>query len=288
MHISKLEGDEWTQRTARIGFPILVEYARDCREITYGEWQDEIVRRGLGEATWVLHYRRPAGRIGDVCKEYTDQTGIPVPPINLMIVNKNTRVPGYGAHKYLKQFCDSLGLSVNPERCDVRGKRAIIEKALENIFNSQHWGDVLRACDLAETKATRSLKRPHPQSSGWHTGQESDAHKSLKRKIADEPAMVGVKTTENGVREHLLWSGDKLDVYFERVAVAVEVKTADAGFSEIHRGIFQCVKYKAVLQAQQVYARKDPTADCLLAIGGALPEELQNIARLFNVRVVTC
>ena len=41
MQISRLEGDKWSERTARIGFPILVEYAQKYRrEITYGEWKD--------------------------------------------------------------------------------------------------------------------------------------------------------------------------------------------------------------------------------------------------------
>ena len=75
-----------------------------------------------------------------------------------------------------------------------------------------------------------------------------------------------------------------MDVYFNRAAVGVEVKTADAGFDEIHRGIFQCVKYRAVLQAQQIYNRRIPTADCRLALGGELPLELQEIVTLFGVR----
>ena len=84
-------------------------------------------------------------------------------------------------------------------------------------------------------------------------------------------------------------SGDKVDVYFEKAAVAVEVKTANAQSQEIRRGIFQCIKYRAVLQAeQQVYGPVSPTVDCLLALDGALSKELQDIAKLLNVRVVSC
>ncbi|MDE2928099.1 MAG: hypothetical protein OXT71_17020 [Acidobacteriota bacterium] len=292
MQISRLEGDKWAERTARIGFPILVEYAQQYRrEITYGEWQDKIVRRELGNSTVpAVRYGHPAGRIGDVCKEYAARKKVtkPVPLINLMVVNEKSRVPGAGATEYLKHFCDVRGISFNPERCSVREKRAIIEHALEEIFDFPHWGDVLRTCGLDEPKKPHSPKRPHPRSGGWHTGPESEAHKTLKQQIAVTPAIVGVKTDENGVEEHVLWSGDKVDVYFAKTAVAVEVKTADAGFSEIHRGIFQCIKYRAVLRAQQVYDREIPTADCRLALGGVLPEELQDIAKLFKVRVVSC
>ena len=93
MQLSILDGNSWTKRTARSGFPILVEYARNRREITYGEWDAEIVRRGLGSHVLVVQYGHPAGRIGDVCEAYAEETGVPVPAINLMVVNKTTRVP---------------------------------------------------------------------------------------------------------------------------------------------------------------------------------------------------
>lgn len=294
MQISKLEGDKWAKHTARIGFPILVEHAQKNRcEITYGEWKDKILQRAPGnEKVPPSRYGFPAGRIGDACKEYTARKKLtePVPLINLMVVNEESRVPGAGANEYIKHFCaNSLGRSVDPERRSTREKRATIETALQKIFDFPNWGDVLRACGLDEPKKTRSPKRPHPRSDEWHTAEsESEAHESLKRKIAGDPAMVGVKTAENGEEERQLWSGDRVDVYFAKAAVAVEVKTADAGFSEIHRGIFQCIKYKAVLRAEQVHEREIPTADCLLALGGTLPEKLQDIAKLFNVRVVSC
>jgi len=89
---------------------------------------------------------------------------------------------------------------------------------------------------------------------------------------------------QRGQKEQILWSGDKVDVYFVESALAVEVKTQDARFDELHRGIFQCVKYKAVLRAQQIHDQKVPSADCVLAVGGKLPNGLQEIASLLQVR----
>ena len=286
MQLSIREGDSWTKRTARSGFPILVEYARNRQEITYGEWDDVIVRRGLGAHVMAVQYGYPAGVIGDACEAYAKEIGVSVPQINLMVVNQKTRVPGRGANSYFRRFCAHfLDRDVNPDQLRIPDKRALIDRAQEEIFDFPSWGEVLEACGLAETKAPRSRpKRRRPRRSGWKTGPESEAHKSLKQQIADAPAMVGLKTDENGVQEHPLWSGDRLDVYFKRAAVGVEVKTSHAGFDEIHRGIFQCVKYKAVLRAQQIHGRRIPTADCLLALGGALPEELQEIVTLFRVR----
>ena len=286
MRLSIREGNSWTKRTARSGLPILVEFARNRREITYGEWDDEIVRRGLGAHVMAVQYGYPAGAIGDACEEYAKETGVSVPQINLMVVNRKTRVPGRGANNYFRRFCAHfLDRDVNPDQLSIPDKRALIDRAHEEIFDFPSWSEVLEACGLAETKAPRSRpKRRRPRRSGWKTGPESEAHKWLKEQIAADPAIVGLKTDEDGVQEHPLWSGDRLDVYFKLAAVGVEVKTSDAGFDEIHRGIFQCIKYKAVLRAQQIHGRQIPTADCLLALGGALPEELQEIVTLFGVR----
>ena len=283
MKISRLDGDSWTKRTARAGFPILVEYARRRREITYGDWNDKIVRQKLGPPSSPRLYGWPAGSIGDACEDYTAKTGVYVPPINLMVVNKKTRMPGSGANKYFKRYC--LRHNVNPRRLNPREKRALIDRAKKEIFDFPLWGDVLAACRLAETTLPRSRQRHRrPRRSGWSTGPESDEHKRLKQMIADAPALVDLQSSEKGDQEHPLWSGDRLDVYFKKAAVGVEVKTSNAGFDEIHRGVFQCVKYKAVMQAQQIHDRKIPTADCLLALGGALPEELKDIVNLLEVR----
>ena len=262
MQLSILDGNSWTKRTARSGFPILVEYARNRRELTYGEWDAEIVRRGFGSHVLVVQYGHPAGRIGDVCEAYAEETGVPVPAINLMVVNKTTRVPGRGAHSYFRRFCAHfLDRDVDPDQLSIPEQRALIDRAHEEIFNFPSWGDVLEACGLAEIEVPRSKpKRRRPRRSGWKTGPESDAHKRLKQRVADDPALVGLTTQENGVQEHPLWSGDRVDVYFNRAAVGVEVKTADAGFDEIHRGIFQCVKYTRLLhKSWHVIVTRTPT-----------------------------
>ena len=288
MKVTTLEGHSWTKRTARSGFPILVEYARKRRKITYSEWDEEIVKRGLGQHVMPVQYGKPAGTIGDACKEYADQTGIKVPPINLMVVNAKLGLPGKGANEYIRRFCkDYLDRKVDPTKLSDRKKRAIIDRAHVEIFDFPSWEDVLRACGLKETRRTRRRsrsRRRQPSPGGWNTGPESDAHKRLKQQVADNPALIGLKTDDSGIQEYTLWSGDRVDVYFQREAVAIEVKTASAGFDELHRGIFQCVKYKAVLQAQQVHDREIPIADCLLAVGGVFPKELQEIANVLDVR----
>jgi len=283
-----LTGESWAHRTARAGMPILVEFARQRRVITYGEWDAEIIRRGLGGHKFLILYGQPAGLIGDACEELASVLGRSVPMLNLMVVNQQTQMPGRGADYYIKKYCrDFLDRDVDPNRLASQERRAIIEKAKTEIFDYDGWPEVLGAFGLEESlRTTAPAARRKPNPNGWHTGQESDQHKALKALIAANPKLVLIHEAQTGKQEFPLWSGDRLDVYFPKCSTGVEAKTKEAGFDELHRGIFQCVKYKAVLGAQQIHERMIPTADCILAIGGSLPKELLGVAKLLGVKVV--
>ena len=291
MNLTSLDGDTWTARTARFGLPILIEYARERRPITYGEWDAEIVRRGLGTHVLEVQYGHPAGTLGDACLEYAEEAEIAVPMINLMVINKGTRLPGKGANGYIREYCrEFLDEEIDPERLSLRDKRAIIEQAQRAIFDFPHWADVLRAYGLPTTQARSSgatrPKRRRPNPNGWHTGPDSEAHKALKALIASTPSLVGLTDEHQGKLEQLLYSGDRVDVYFRTAALAVEVKATNASWDELHRGIFQCVKYQALLRAQQLNDRAIPNADCVLATGDPLPDDLRDIAARLSVRCV--
>jgi len=225
--------------------------------------------------------------IGNACQEYASNAKTPVPMINLMVVNQGG-IPGRGADSYIKEHCWKIqGRDVAPDLLSRTEKRALIAQAHTKIFDFAHWGEVLNAYGLKETEGTKNVQaeipRRRPDPGGWHTGPESDAHKALKRLIAETPQLVKLPRGHKGKEAHRLWSGDEVDVYFAEFSTGIEVKTRGARFDELHRGIFQCVKYTAVLRAQQIHDRIIPTADCILAVGGTLPKNLQELANLLQV-----
>jgi hypothetical protein len=68
--------------------------------------------------------------------------------------------------------------------------------------------------------------------------------------LADHPEAVGAfGKFKEGKIECRLASGDRLDVLFtnDKTRLAAEVKTSDAPSDEVQRGVFQCVKYRAIL-----------------------------------------
>lgn len=288
MELKALDGDKWTYSGAREGFPILVEYARLGKPITYGGWNDERLRRKLGASKDPRSYNHPAGAIGNACAEYARATGTEVPPLNLLVINKTTKLPGEGADEYFRLYAlRAWKMKVNPSKMTDEQLKSMRDRVHKEIYAFPDWEKVMTAYGLKPSKKTRhrtTTKRKRPKQSGWHTGPESQAHKDLKCLIRRQPNLVGLPSRLKGENEQDLWSGDRVDVYFEKADVAVEVKTRGAGYWELHRGIFQCVKYKAVLEAQQIHDGKIPAADCILAAGGPLPGDLCDLAELLGVK----
>lgn len=100
---------------------------------------------------------------------------------------------------------------------------------------------------------------------------------------------VGIPNPRNcGVTEFALASGDAADVYFvdRKDWVAVEVKSAISNEADITRGLFQCVKYKAVLEAMQLSSGLPQNARSILAIESALPLKLIALKNILGVEVV--
>ena len=66
----------------------------------------------------------------------------------------------------------------------------------------------------------------------------------------------------------------------EDTILAIEVKSRDSNWHDLRRGIFQCIKYQAVLQAQEQSCK---SVDVLLVSECQLPIDLARLARRLGV-----
>ena len=64
--------------------------------------------------------------------------------------------------------------------------------------------------------------------------------------------------------------------------VAIEVKSRDSDWADLRRGVYQCVKYRAVIAAQDI--RRKPVVECWLVTEEPLPSDLKTLTRLLGVR----
>jgi hypothetical protein len=66
----------------------------------------------------------------------------------------------------------------------------------------------------------------------------------------------------------------------------VEVKSILSNDDDFNRGIFQCVKYQALLRAEQKAQMIPPVARAVLVVERELPTKLQNLADILGIKVI--
>ena len=99
-----LQGDSWTATTARRILPLLVAYAESYSPVTYGQLSKEVQRRRWGRYVMPLAFRTVAGAIGDAIQETEEEWDRTIPPINALIVNADTGLPGHSVDYYLRHY----------------------------------------------------------------------------------------------------------------------------------------------------------------------------------------
>ena len=267
--IMKGEPDQKLYQTrARTILPILVRQAGAKKKIYYGDLAKE-----LGLHHRVL--RSPLGCIGDTLLELGEKWQEEIPPIQGLVVNKQTELPG-----------DSVNF-LRHQKMESWQKKVIVKIKLEEVYNYPKWLDVLKELGLSPSEPLNSQLTPLATHRGGTA--ESEAHKRLKNYIARHPGVVGLnKSLALGETEHQLPSGDIPDVLFQsaRCRIAVEVKSHISNEDDLRRGIFQCVKYRAILRACRSLEGGTYEADALLAIEGSLPKELIPVRNTLGVKVI--
>lgn len=278
-----LGGIDWWNDGSKTGnwahamLPILVRQARSEKPLTYGA-----LARELG----MTHHRpvqRAAGHIAYALAEIGATKGwrrrVP-PPLQSLVINKQTGLPGDGVDGFM---------SDQYRRAQTARQRAAVLKGIHaGIYAYPHWDDVMRllevdpapiALDDISTAATGASGR----------GGEGPEHRALKEHVATNPSVVGLpKGHEPGAPEYPLPSGDRIDVVFtgDDLITAVEVKSRISGEEDIARGIYQCVKYRAVLEARSSVSSTPMDVAVRLVLEGVLPARLLRLANAFSVKVV--
>ena len=157
------------------------------------------------------------------------------------------------------------------------------------IYAYPHWNDVLRALDVDPASADLQALTDAATSSRGRGG-EGPEHLALKEYVAKTPVLAGLPSGHApGSIEWRLPSGDCVDVVFAgngRVT-AVEVKSHISGPEDVARGVYQCVKYRAVLEAQASVSNDPYDVAVLLVLGGELPHGTLELANAFGVSVLT-
>jgi len=238
-----------------------------------------------------IQYGHPAGEIGNALIELEQRWNKRIPPLNAIIVNAKDKMPGKGVNYYLKHY---FKVKKGTSNISIKDRRAVVDEIHADVFAFSDWDRVLRECGQPPLKDgvlsdAQDEEVSPPRKGGWSGEPESDEHRTLKEYVAKNPSLIGFpKNAARGCTEYLFASADSADVVFNSTKrlVGVEVKSHISNDADLNRGIFQAVKYQALLRAEQRARLEAPTASAMLVSGRPFPKKLLSLAKLLGIEVI--
>lgn len=267
-------GEKLYQERARAALPLLVRQAKARAPIYYSDLAEELSMPNPRNLNYVL------GSIGRTLELLSNEWNEKIPPIQCLVVNRSTGLPGEGIGWFLVKKEDFKKLGIKEQR-------EIVRDELQHIFSFQKWAAVLEALSLEPSQSNFSMFVN--RALGSFGGGESEAHKKLKEYVAKNPKAIGLnENISAGQVEFPLPSGDYLDVSFAENGtwIAAEVKPSISCEKDIIRGLFQCVKYKAVIEAVQLSTSKPQNARSILVLESKFPNALIPLRNILGVEVI--
>lgn len=273
-------GDGKLERRAPEVLQILVRQAKLAVPLFYSEVADEI-----GDIV-PLGVKDTLGHIGELVRRIGRIHGLEIPPIDGLVKSKKTDLPGSGFDAVMQRRWPDYDRLTDREKQD--RYRVLLAEA--KAFS--YWDEVLARFGLSPLDApgidpTAGSDQEKDWNSGGVRGAESEWHKALKSRVANSPKLFGYGKTDFGKEEVGLSSGDRLDVQFAKKQrrTGVEVKSRISSEDDLKRGLFQCVKYKAVLEAEERLCLSPRTVDVFLVIDQPLPKSLVATRNSLGVQV---
>lgn len=274
--VRNMFGDGLYQQRARKALPILVRQATSKKPIFYADLASELGMPNPRNLNFVL------GCVGTTLQELSESQSSfgEIPHIQSLVVNQDKKLPGTGFEGFLAERAPNYARLTRTE------KRAYLEGYWLEIFAYPYWHKVLDTLKLprASGSAVKAIEEAKRGSGG---GGEGPEHLALKKFVQKHPACVGFRKGSVGIIEAPLPSGDKIDVLFaskERM-LAVEVKSSISDEADLVRGLFQCVKYRSVMLAEQAFKGNAVEIDAMLVVGRAFPESLNPLRNSLGVNV---
>lgn len=268
-----LEGKQLYQERAKLALPYLVRQAKASQTIYYSDLAKELEMPNPRNLNYVL------GAIGNALIDLGKRTGIEIPPIQCIVINKQHGLPGEGVGFFISKTDFS--------KLNKTQKQNIVDAQLIKIYTFQHWDCILEKFNLKPiiTNLNDELK----EAKKGLGGGESEEHKKFKEFVSKHPIALGLhESLANGELEYSLPSADTIDVLFidKSLKIGVEVKSSISNTADILRGLFQCVKYKHLIEAEQIVNNEFPNSKVILALQGQFPIELNLVRNLLGIEVI--
>ena len=255
---------EYSIKNAHLALPHLVHYAKMGKTITYGELAEKIGR----------HHRATRPLLRYIRDEICAARGLPL--ISAIVVNQKKQLPG------------ARWLAGGTEHLSPDEYKREYEKVRDEVFACDAWDALLEELGLsAISKTDDDLDDEGRAYTSYleRRGQvgEGESHLALKRYVAQNPSMLGLHPGKPGKQEYPFVSGDKCDVVFDlgqNGQAVAEIKNGERG--ELVKGIYQAIKYRALMAAEKGHGEEYPVSAHLVAYN--IPGDIVALADKFKIQ----
>ena len=260
----------------------LINGAKIRSFVTYGQAKRRLETDGGFTTIFSTSMGVPADEL-----MYRIQSVMPnCPLLNVLLVKQRDKMPREGAGRFMAnylgdpRFANSEFRAKNPQAW-----RDACDQIATDVYAFEDWDRVYEHTfgePLPPPSTPQGSERDGIQYTRRGEGQK---HRDLRFWVRDHPGAI--RRSYAGFRtatEVVLYSVDRVDVvyYGAGLTVAIEVKSSDSDESDLRRGIFQCIKYRAVMQAMDIHS--DAPIATILVTQTPLPGDLKALARQHGIR----
>jgi len=234
----------------------LIHVARSRRTMTYGHAK----RRLEGECGFGVIFTVSMGKVAGAAMNAILEEVPDAPLLNVLLVQSDSGLPGSGAVGYLaSRYPDQRWLRRDTAHKDTRW-RELVEYEAAQVYEYDRWNEVYRIVYGRRLPPADENLTGNERDGTGRGGGEGVNHKALRLKVTRAPSLVrrGLRPESTETEVELL-SGDRVDVVSvaKDGTIAIEVKSRDSNWNDLRRGVYQSVKYRAVIATQDV--RRKPT-----------------------------
>ena len=260
----------------------LIQAAKQRSSITYGNAKRQLESEIGFNTIFSSRMGMPAGvlmiRILNVRPD--------CPLLNILLVRQADGMPGPGAGPFMADYLGNRRLASpgfrdrHPQRW-----RAACDEIATDVYAFRDWDGVYdEAFGHPLPAATRSEGTERDGIRHARRG-EGPNHKALRLWVRDNPSLVRPSYADFETdTEVVLESADRVDVVYYGPAstIVIEVKSLDSDDADLRRGVYQCIKYRAVMEAMDV--RSEPHVVPVLVTQMRLPGDLAELVRRHGIR----
>ncbi len=270
----------------------LIAVALDGSTITYGDVKEKLEKEESFSTVFATRIGLVAGELMHKLQSVEPNA----PLINVLVVNQEDRQPSKGAGSFMANRFGNERLRAKSakKRYPKLWKRSF-ERAAGEVYeySEKDWADLYRRVfkrrlTIDNIEHERKERQQGSEKDGFQYGRgggEGPFHKALRLWVTDNPQAV--RRGFAGARAETevdLDSGDRIDAvyYCADQTIVLEVKSRISNEVDLKRGVYQCIKYRAVKKAMDV--RDDAIVEAYLVTENDIPGEIAALLKRHKIR----